>query len=557
VALLVIMLTAVNDMTAADGRGTLLTSHAIYSAGTLKLDAYPELASPDDYKFDVVNGHVYYALALGAPVLCVPVVAIADWCGWSAVDLAVESRLQRVVAAFSVALIFLILLATFRLRLGYRTSLVLSLTFVLGTAFSSTLGVGLWNQDLEVPLLLLALYLILRAEYCGAPLPGFWLGLALGAAYVVRPTALIAIGMSCLYVLIRRRAELPRVILGMAICVGGLVAMSYAEFGYALPPYYRAVIQEETWHHNLVLRGLLISPGRGLFVFSPFLILPVIWVLIRFRRLERKYIGLAAVIWLVAQVLAMSRHVHWWGGTCFGPRLLTDAVVALVPIAFAAADDYSRLRAGKDRQLACGLFVLLATASMFIHTVQGLYNRYTLEWNRRPSVETNVFSIFDWEYPQFFTTNERLNHREIKYVLPQLPIAGPGEQLTVTSGKLLLLDWAPVSQDSDGLLRVVPRAARPRLGLRLGDDAAVPGELALTFAWGGASDVVLLVDNIEIGRIHASGPAKRTEVLPLQHSPLARLLGDRRSFVIDLEPAAPTGDEPALREFSFISLSVR
>ncbi len=39
-AVFALMLGAVNDMTAADGRGTLLTAHALYSSGSLKLDDY-------------------------------------------------------------------------------------------------------------------------------------------------------------------------------------------------------------------------------------------------------------------------------------------------------------------------------------------------------------------------------------------------------------------------------------------------------------------------------------------------------------------------------------
>src|SRR5438067_2143318 len=99
-------------------------------------------------------------------------------------------------------------------------------------------------------------------------------------------------------------------ILGIGKIVGAL------EDGLAAPPLEG-------------LYGVLLSPSRGLFVYSPFLL----FAIAPFLRAWRERGGVALLLrWLgvatVALVVAYALYAEWWGGRVYGARFLTDALPA-------------------------------------------------------------------------------------------------------------------------------------------------------------------------------------------------------------------------------------
>ena len=77
------------------------------------------------------------------------------------------------------------------------------------------------------------------------------------------------------------------------------------------------------------LAGLLLSPSRGLLVFSPFLAMSLWGAVLAWRRAEfasLRPITLATVLLLAVE----SRWFDWWGGWGFGYRRIVDLVPMLV-----------------------------------------------------------------------------------------------------------------------------------------------------------------------------------------------------------------------------------
>jgi hypothetical protein len=88
------------------------------------------------------------------------------------------------------------------------------------------------------------------------------------------------------------------------------------------------------------LVGLTLSPFRGLFVYSPFLLLAVPgWLLLRRRRAEDAWLALGCVVplWLV-----ISGWHDWKGGAALGPRNLLVGVPFLLPPAALAYASFPR-----------------------------------------------------------------------------------------------------------------------------------------------------------------------------------------------------------------------
>src|SRR5262249_4005510 len=77
------------------------------------------------------------------------------------------------------------------------------------------------------------------------------------------------------------------------------------------------------------LLGNLLSPNRGLFVFSPVLLLAPYGMWLKLRR-GRTPLDLALVAIVLLHWLVISSHRPWNGGHTYGNRLFTDVIPLLV-----------------------------------------------------------------------------------------------------------------------------------------------------------------------------------------------------------------------------------
>jgi len=75
--------------------------------------------------------------------------------------------------------------------------------------------------------------------------------------------------------------------------------------------------------------GLLVSPGRGLFVFSPFLVFVPVGLIQRLRAPGTRRLAVALSLAAVAQFILYSQG-DWRGGASWGPRWITDLLPILV-----------------------------------------------------------------------------------------------------------------------------------------------------------------------------------------------------------------------------------
>jgi hypothetical protein len=138
--------------------------------------------------------------------------------------------------------------------------------------------------------------------------------------------------------------------------------------------------------------GLLVSPSRGLIVFSPVVLfaaaaLPSLW-----RRRTRH----GEAWWLAAalvQTAAYSCYSMWWGGHTYGPRYLVDVMVPLAP---AAAVGVSWAMARRWRSISALVIlaysIVVAATGAFVYPAEG--------WNRDPDVDRAHERLWDWRDPQ-------------------------------------------------------------------------------------------------------------------------------------------------------------
>ena len=276
----------------------------------------------------------------------------------------------------------------------------------------------------------LALLAILRLEAAMPPrLTRRWslvAGTTLAAAAVTRPPLLPAAVLLFLVVVTRRSGATAWMLAGAGAVIGVLLAVDLATFGNALAPYYRGNRVGMGATYPEALAANLVSPSRGLVIFSPAVLLAPVGAFLawRGRSPNRAVIG-AAGLGAVATWLAVSGLVGtWWAGNTFGPRFMTDTIPLLVVVACPALDRLAR--AGASSRGA--ILVAAALAWGLVVNAQGAVLRSTTCWNAVPvNIDHKPSRVWDWSDPQFLTGVRTLvDHGPRTALLGDCPVSGPG-----------------------------------------------------------------------------------------------------------------------------------
>jgi hypothetical protein len=146
------------------------------------------------------------------------------------------------------------------------------------------------------------------------------------------------------------------------------------------------------WSGNLVegMTGTLLSPSRGLFIFSPWVLLAVLSVPMTWSKLRGSGLTGWLLLALIPYLLLFSKYAVWWGGHCFGPRYWTD-VIPLLAILLAFGLDWASL---KYRSMAW-LFLVSIVLAIGVQFVGAFC--FPSNWNLEPEdVDTHHERLWDW-----------------------------------------------------------------------------------------------------------------------------------------------------------------
>jgi MFS family permease len=362
--------------TGVDSISTTVLPVSIIREGNLDLDEFRALLSTHTRALDLSlnefggiqeqHGHLVTSYPLGAAIMAVPFFWIADrmhylreWHHYRVVG--------KIAASFMVALSASFVFLALRLTLPATVCWLIALFFGLGTSAWPVSSQELWQHGPGTLCLAASAYVL--ARFSGSPSQrfAFMAGLFLALAVLCRLLNVVpVIALSC-FILFHHRNYAVAFFAPLVACALAIAYYNIATYGQ-LSGGYDAIYQSQ-WHawrglnsHNAysnpLLQGLtdvLLSPGRGLFLYSPFLIpayVASIYFLIRPPQPLLRYLAL----WVILMSLALAKNTLWWGGANFGPRYFSETCVALAMLTGACWPLLTRCRFCYPAFIASGLF---------------------------------------------------------------------------------------------------------------------------------------------------------------------------------------------------------
>jgi len=134
------------------------------------------------------------------------------------------------------------------------------------------------------------------------------------------------------YVAVRHRRYLIHYLLAAAPIAAIFLAYNFSIYHFPLSPYYRSHLDgfyPRYWSKLAVgLAGNLVSPSRGLFIFTPVFLFSA-WSMIRGKWKTPLAPWLATLV-LLHWLVVSSYIANWWAGHSYGSRFFTDLMPAFV-----------------------------------------------------------------------------------------------------------------------------------------------------------------------------------------------------------------------------------
>ena len=428
-------------LTSGDSRWTVLVALSLLDRGDTNLDEYRELIWANDYygvecvnpegsvrgpaMGECTDGHLYNWYPVGVPVLAAPFVlgirtalrlaapllaGLPSFGDHSILEAFLRADLvngralaEMIVASFFVAVAAALITLTAGRFLPAKSAAGLALIFAFATPAWSTASRALYQHGPSMLMIALTIHFLVAAQrrQSLAPLAG----LTASLAYAVRPTNLLLLAAVTGYILHQHRRQFPAYAASAFPVLAAFAAYNLSAFGTLLPSYYSLRPPppdslEDAARVLEALAGNLISPSRGLLLFTPVLLFSVAGTRRALRSGWLKPLPAYLAGLAVLHLLVISLYVSfWWGGHSYGPRLASDMTPVLIFLLIPVFLDW-RQSGGRWRP-AQVVFVALLAVSTLIHARGALFwQAHT--WNTVPvNVDEHPERLWDWSDPQF------------------------------------------------------------------------------------------------------------------------------------------------------------
>ncbi|WP_321508349.1 glycosyltransferase family 39 protein [uncultured Methanoregula sp.] len=282
----------------------------------------------------------------------------------------------HVASALIAALSCIVLYLTLKKLVSNQIAIISTCIFAFATATWSISSQALWQHGIAELLLILMIYLIVRNEEVPSSSNMVGLGLLAGLFIFNRPPDAVLLIPVLGYIIFRYRNRL-RYFLAAGIVSGiPFLVYNYCIFGNIFGGYINNLsLFHLDWQFWSSYLALLVSPSRGLFIYSPVLVLSIIGY---FRLDTIKNQNIAAMLrWfgpvILFDILVYSLFYDWKGGYCFGPRFLTGMLPVLVIFLAVFLEVFRNSRLSAPKKQCISAFILMLVILSVIIQVIGVF----------------------------------------------------------------------------------------------------------------------------------------------------------------------------------------
>jgi hypothetical protein len=388
---------------------SILENHTVY------LDGYQDDIQSSTYGFRYYctdGGHYVSIFPLVLPVLITPLYILPVLLKIP-LDGTVQMVMAHIASALVSALAVMFIYLACRYITGRKIALLSALVFAFATNTWAISSQTLYAHGMSGLLLAASIFLVMKNE----KEPSQWnivlLGLCSGLFVFNRPSDAFLVAPVFVYVVWYYRAKTGYYL--AAGCLSGLSFLIYNLISFHNPVggYFinasRFILDPVMLSHYL---GLLIAPNRGLFVFSPVLILAVFgfWIIRHDRRPAGRFLQWSVVAMAVTIGIYASFD-DWGGGETYGPRYLICLLPYLIIGLCIFFDDLAKKPISK---LVAAAIALLITVSVFVQVVGVFY--YPDHYSPREEWYNTWNSYNPWDPTDSVIINS-LFHKSAKPVL--------------------------------------------------------------------------------------------------------------------------------------------
>ncbi|MCE5258230.1 MAG: hypothetical protein LLG44_04115 [Chloroflexi bacterium] len=428
-----------------DNAGYSLTARAIVQYGTTRVDPIVgKLASlgscgGGDCQVVVFSGRTYALSSrgdalynyypIGTSIAILPVIAVAQVAGYE-ISGANAKFLEYWLAAISVVLAYLLSNAIFRSFVSPKASWLWSTGFILASPLISTMGSALWSSNYAVVFSLASICLLIRRPFDNRFLWASSIAFLSFMSFLCKPTNALVILVILIYIFVKLRKYTVSFIINIIFFASIFITYSLITFNQLFPPYYMS----GSWQNQFSLSGLwgvLASPSRGLFIYQPYLLVILVLTLKYIRKLSNNILFILIIIFILTYMYSVVSMTVWWGGFCFGSRLMAEAFPFIIMLSTMLWQIVTNEKSRSVQHLSTISLFVLFIPGILINTGQGLYNPNVLAWNgisgQSFSINKDTEYLWNWRYPQFLASADSIaerNHeaaaQELRDALPRL-----------------------------------------------------------------------------------------------------------------------------------------
>ncbi|HSF32452.1 MAG TPA: glycosyltransferase family 39 protein [Candidatus Tectomicrobia bacterium] len=291
-----------------------------------------------------------------------------------------------------------------------KTSLVITGIYALCTSTFSISSQALWQHGPSQLFLSLGLYFLIRALQDTRFIP--WSGLPLGAAIVSRPTDVLMVLPVFAYICCYHHKLLVRWVLLTIPPLGLLLSYNYLYLGSIFDSGYGTTVLHPFstyWSAPFLygLSGVLASPSKGLFIYSPILLFAFVGIYWVWRHQNTPLLRFLSLGPILVLILYGKWH-FWWGGETYGPRLVADISPFLSFYLFPV------WQMAEKRRILKGAFGFLAILSLLMHTIG--VSSFDPSWYKRADVIAEGDRLWSWRDSPFVYYGHRLLSKNISFL---------------------------------------------------------------------------------------------------------------------------------------------